>query len=334
MSVIYAKYNRHRYNKFQIETSIKDTEYGRKVYKKALKTEGIEYLNNMIDYYNYIVKNFPSIHIAKSYMKSNNILCMDFIEGKSLKEILKSYIYNNDISKFKFYFDKYISIFKTLNVIETDISNLKEFEDIFSDAYSDLYAPALEHGNIDLTFSNIIVDKDDNFWIIDYELCFDFYVPIYYIISRAVDDFIHNSCLNYAEIDVIYNILAEYYPIYKNNYIKDRHSKCENKLIYFLGSSFTADRDNQLKKITNYMQYISDLNKNLATTIYNYRMKVNKYMLEGNGINMFGYSYNSKHFRIYFLFFKITLKIDDIAWWIPVRKWRDKFRNKMMNLNS
>ncbi len=24
--------------------------------------------------------------------------------------------------------------------------------------------------------------------------------------------------------------------------------------------------------------------------------------------------------------------INDLAWWIPVRKWRDNFRNKMLNI--
>ena len=49
---------------------------------------------------------------------------------------------------------------------------------------------------------------------------------------------------------------------------------------------------------------------------------------KSNGINLLGYSFNNEYFRIYFLFLKITFKINDIAWWIPIRKWRDKFRNK------
>ena len=343
MSVIYAKYNRNRYNRFQIETSIENTEYGKKVYKKALKKDGIEHLQSMIDYYNYVVKNFPHIHIARSYMKSNNILCMDYIEGKSLKEILKYYIYNNDIDKFRFYFDKYISIFKNLKVMEMHIHDLKEFENIFSDAYSDLYAPALENANIDLTFSNIIVDKNDNFWIIDYEYCFSFYVPIYYIISRTINDFVYNICLSNDKIDIVYKILSEYYPIYQNDYMIDRVMKCENKLAIFLGEGelVTGNINNQLKNITNYMQYISDLNKNLEITKAELEIikaeakaKIDKYMLESNGNILLGYSYNREYFRIYFIFLKITLKINDIAWWIPVRKWRDNFRNKFNKLSS
>lgn len=32
--------------------------------------------------------------------------------------------------------------------------------------------------------------------------------------------------------------------------------------------------------------------------------------------------------------YNINKIIDALAWWIPIRKWRDKFRNKMLNLNS
>ena len=58
------------------------------------------------------------------------------------------------------------------------------------------------------------------------------------------------------------------------------------------------------------------------------KQKLNKYMLDSNGINLLGYSINNEYFRIYFLFLKITLKINSLAWLIPIRKWRDKFREK------
>ena len=52
-----------------------------------------------------------------------------------------------------------------------------------------------------------------------------------------------------------------------------------------------------------------------------------------NWIKLFGI-YNTKDYLMFYLFgIKISLKINEkninkIAWWIPVRKWRDNFRNK------
>lgn len=56
------------------------------------------------------------------------------------------------------------------------------------------------------------------------------------------------------------------------------------------------------------------------------KQKLNKYMLDSNGINLLGYSINNEYFRIHFLFLKLTLKISSLAWWIPIRKWREKFK--------
>ena len=245
----FVKYNRYRYNKFQIETSINNS---KKVFKKALKPEGIKYLEDMVKYYNYIKSNFNNINIAESYMIADNVLCMEYIEGDSLKNILKNCIENNDIEKYKFYFNKYIELLKSFNIIEIDYSDLKEFENIFSNYYSDLHGPAMEYANIDLTFSNIIVDKNDNFYIIDYELCLNFYCPLYYIISRAVDDFIYNICCNDENTKIIYGVLSEYYPIYKDtDKIIIKHLKTELKLIDFFGTSITSTRENQLKNNVN-----------------------------------------------------------------------------------
>ena len=85
---------------------------------------------------------------------------------------------------------------------------------------------------------------------------------------------------------------------------------------------------------------------------YNYRDDIINYLIEENNekeseihylrncidgkqnwIKLFGI-YNTKDYLMFYLFgIKISLKINEkninkIAWWIPVRKWRDNFRNK------
>ena len=85
---------------------------------------------------------------------------------------------------------------------------------------------------------------------------------------------------------------------------------------------------------------------------YNYRDDIINYLIEENNekeseihylknyidgkqnwIKLFGI-YNTKDYLMFYLFgIKISLKINEkninkLAWWIPVRKWRDNFRNK------
>ena len=52
-----------------------------------------------------------------------------------------------------------------------------------------------------------------------------------------------------------------------------------------------------------------------------------------NWIKFFGIYNNKEYIFIYIFFIKFTIKINEkninkLAWWIPIRKWRDKFRNK------
>ena len=52
-----------------------------------------------------------------------------------------------------------------------------------------------------------------------------------------------------------------------------------------------------------------------------------------NWIKFFGIYNNKEYIFIYIFFIKFSIKINEkninkIAWWIPIRKWRDKFRNK------
>ncbi|WP_083249417.1 hypothetical protein [Brachyspira hampsonii] len=51
-----------------------------------------------------------------------------------------------------------------------------------------------------------------------------------------------------------------------------------------------------------------------------------------NWIRLFGIYNDKKYIYLYFFGIKITInivnKLDKIAWWIPIKKWRDNFRNK------
>ena len=55
-----------------------------------------------------------------------------------------------------------------------------------------------------------------------------------------------------------------------------------------------------------------------------------------NWIKLFGI-YNTENYLIFYLFgIKISFKmnedrVNNLAWWIPVRKWRDNFRNKFFD---
>ncbi|MEI0799612.1 hypothetical protein R4Q14_14975, partial [Brachyspira intermedia] len=68
---------------------------------------------------------------------------------------------------------------------------------------------------------------------------------------------------------------------------------------------------------------IDDINQKIE------ELKINQY--SNNWIKCFGIYNNKNYIFIYFLFIRFSIKVNDntvnkIAWWIPVKKWREDFR--------
>ena len=87
------------------------------------------------------------------------------------------------------------------------------------------------------------------------------------------------------------------------------------------------------------IQFINNINQKLKelddriNILENYNCE----RYSGNCIKFFGIYNNSDYIFIYIFFIKFTIKINEkninkSAWWIPIRKWRDNFRSKMLNI--
>ena len=62
--------------------------------------------------------------------------------------------------------------------------------------------------------------------------------------------------------------------------------------------------------------------------------EIEKLKLNCNWFTLFGISNNNEYLRLTLFGIKFTFKINKdivnkLAWWIPIRKWRDNFRNKL-----
>lgn len=96
--------------------------------------------------------------------------------------------------------------------------------------------------------------------------------------------------------------------------------------------------DLKLKSANNDIINLQNRNLDLQNNIYelnnNLRKEINE---KSNWIKLFGI-YNTKDYLMFYLFgIKISFKMNEnrvnkLAWWIPIRKWRDNFRSKMLNI--
>ncbi|CRF35684.1 glycosyltransferase [Brachyspira suanatina] len=85
--------------------------------------------------------------------------------------------------------------------------------------------------------------------------------------------------------------------------------------------------NNELSNYNNTIKYIRHTNEEL-------RLNLNWFsILSIFGIQLFAISNNNHYLRLTILGIKLTFKVNEesinkIAWWIPIRKWRDSFRTK------
>uniref|UniRef100_UPI003F4C9662 glycosyltransferase family 2 protein n=1 Tax=Brachyspira catarrhinii TaxID=2528966 RepID=UPI003F4C9662 len=105
------------------------------------------------------------------------------------------------------------------------------------------------------------------------------------------------------EIDILGDMYYFYYLSIKSN----------DKYEGYLLNKILFNRNNILKNEINRLQKEIEYSK--------------------NWIRVFGIYNNDRYLFIYFLGIKLTFKLDKkiinyLSWWIPIRKWRDNFRNK------
>ena len=76
--------------------------------------------------------------------------------------------------------------------------------------------------------------------------------------------------------------------------------------------------------------------QNLENKLKYTNYEVEKLKLNSNWWTLFGISNNSEYLRLTLFGIRISIKmnkekVDKLAWFIPIKKWRENFRNKFFN---
>lgn len=207
--VIYSKYSNQRNPEFAIRTDIvKLTDEKKVVRKYPLTVKAEKHADNILDIYNRLENIFSGSFFVpnKAEMKQKYIE-FEFLEGKTLEEVLDECIVNSDYDSFYEWIKKYVDeIKKTYEV--NDFEKTQKFIDVFGDADLPVGEKGANNIDIDLIFSNIIVH--DNAWtVIDYEWTFDFCIPVNYVIWRAIREYIITSSARTAiSIEKLFNYVG------------------------------------------------------------------------------------------------------------------------------
>ncbi|BBL62213.1 class I SAM-dependent methyltransferase [Methanobrevibacter arboriphilus] len=127
------------------------------------------------------------LNYLKTKYINNNSLSYPFIEKNPLDSVLLDLINENDINKFLKYIKSFSKTIKDSSIVCKDYHDSK-FSEIFGDKRDNRFNKCLEYPNLDLIFNNVFIDGNE-YIIIDYEWCFDFPVPVDFILWRTITVF-------------------------------------------------------------------------------------------------------------------------------------------------
>lgn len=193
--IIFNKFSNERAVNFNIRTEIVEDEGGKKKVRKiSMGAESRPHVENMLKFYQSNGEKYvrDGIELAPCVAYRDGVE-FEYIEGKSLNEILVSLLEENDTETFNKILNRYLEFMEKQS--DTEVFYLTEdVKKIFGDCSSlnNKEMKVCYPTNIDVIFDNIVC-QEDKWKIFDYEWVFDFPVPKNFIVYRSIFYLIYRS---------------------------------------------------------------------------------------------------------------------------------------------
>lgn len=204
--VIYVKFSKERKKEFQISTTIVEDKGHKKVIKKSLGKDAKTHVMDIYKHYKEltcIFKMEKKIRICDCNLLDNGSVSFPYLDGLSAEEWIGERIRLNKQREVYRFLEDYYEILKGL-AVDKGFQQTKEFIDVFGKIGISEELEYCNIANIDLIFSNIIINN--SIWnVIDYEWVFYFSVPIHFIFYRAIMSSLSISLLKEEKIKFIFN---------------------------------------------------------------------------------------------------------------------------------
>jgi len=176
-SIVFTKYSNERDNKFKIKTSIIKNEDNILIVEKSpLTDEAKMHIDNMYKAYNLLSKKYNAdlLYISKCEMNDKTAQ-FEYIEGETLEKRLDDELAKRNYKVLLDLIIQYKEIIYNANDIVPFVVT-GEFSEIFGNVTLSNNLKASSISNIDIIFSNIIINERWN--LIDYEWTYRFPVPL------------------------------------------------------------------------------------------------------------------------------------------------------------
>lgn len=193
--IVYAKYSRLRKEKYRIATIISKEGEKYKVCKRGLNENAKEHIKSLAEH---SIGDFKLLNPVNGKIKDEEYVT-EFLKGKSLEAYF--YKFRNNTDEFIIRVKKIIELLLSENYQEMiDFQMTSEYEALFGSVYI-ADAKCLKCTNIDLIFSNLILDDEEKLHCIDNEWVFEFPIPLEYTLWRAASQ-LYSKYISYLKVNI------------------------------------------------------------------------------------------------------------------------------------
>ncbi len=186
---LYIRYASDRAMEYAMRTDIRQTAEGRKVYKSALYEEGSAHAEHIEKAYEKLCRQYENTGFCFNRLRriKRGVIEFEYLEGEPLQEIVQKAALRED-------WKKVFDILGNLAQYIRSGKNNRQFvvTDDFARTFGEIDTLPFEGelcceaSDIDLTLSNIIVNKEGEWNVIDYEWTFFFPIPQSFLIYRTL----------------------------------------------------------------------------------------------------------------------------------------------------
>lgn len=212
MEYLYAKYNRERLPKFQIETILYKENDVLCIRKSSLTKEADDHIRDIFKNYILLKEYLYTDNIVEpKYCESNNTVCFDYIEGSTLEQLLLEAAVDRDREKFYRILNEHRELINSIGKTEIKVFKpSKKFVEIFGIADSSINRaqPCINIALIDFILNNLIKTPGGAIYVIDYEWVFECEIPLSFIAFRSINEFLgrfSDYLENFISADEIFN---------------------------------------------------------------------------------------------------------------------------------
>lgn len=197
---VYIKFSNERARNFQIATRL----YHNRVVKEAIHPEGKAHILNMIEMEKRLSTVYDGSLLVNHCFPTEDEGCLEFefVRGETLQKKLEQAALQGETEKFLSLVDTYVSkCFPKEKMTSYSYSPLMtEVFGISEDASFEA-ADCLPVSSIDMIFENIVI-QNDNWTLLDYEWCFEFFIPYQFILYRTLFYFYQKNPQLMEEVDL------------------------------------------------------------------------------------------------------------------------------------